>query len=113
MRCLTRVRGKLAWFPTLFIDLALGTKHDVIEPYMCMGSSYRCIVACVHLGNGTGRRTVTLTTPLLLTSRPVRFEAVLHSCGTIPVGSGYRLVTICSYRDIIVQPHWNTMPLIS
>ena len=51
-----------------------------------MGSSYRCIVACAHLGNGTGRRTATMAALLLLTSGPVRHEAVLHSYGTSPVG---------------------------
>ena len=56
---------------------------------VCMGSLYCCIVACAHLGNGTGRRTATLVTPLLLTSGPVRYEAVRHSCGTNPVGKGF------------------------
>ena len=46
---------------------------------VCMGSSYRCIVACAHLGNGRGRTTTT-------TSGPVRYQTVLHSCGTSPVG---------------------------
>ena len=32
-----------------------------------VGGSYRCIVACEHLGNGTGRRV------------PVKYEARLHS----------------------------------
>ena len=47
-----------------------------------MGSLYRCIVACAHLMNGTSHRTVAL---LLLTSGPVRYEVVFHSCGTSPV----------------------------
>ena len=47
-----------------------------------MGSLYHCIVACAHLGNGTGHRTATLAAVLLLTSGPVRYEAVLHSSGT-------------------------------
>ena len=51
-----------------------------------MGSSHCCVVACAHLGDGTGGRTVTLAALLLLTSRPVRYEAVLHSCGTNLVG---------------------------
>ena len=55
---------------------------------MCMRSLYCCIVACAHLGNCTGRRTVTMIAPLLFTSGPVRYEAVLHSCGTSPVGRG-------------------------
>ena len=50
--------------------------------HVCMGSLNRCIVACAHLGNDTVRRTETL----LLTNGPVRYEAVLHSCGTSPVG---------------------------
>ena len=56
--------------------------------FVCMGSLYCCIVACAHLGNGTGRRTATLVAPLLLTSGPLRYEAVLQSCGTSPVGGG-------------------------
>ena len=40
----------------------------------------------VHLGNDTGHRTATMMAPLLHTSGPVRYEAVLHSCGTSPVG---------------------------
>ena len=39
-----------------------------------------------HLGNGTVRRTVTMMAPLILTSGLVRYEAVLHSCGTSPGG---------------------------
>ena len=41
-----------------------------------------------HLGNGTGHRTATMAAPLALTNGPVSYEAVLHSCGTIPVGGG-------------------------
>ena len=54
---------------------------------VCMGSSYCCIVACTHIGNGTGRRTATMAAPLLLTSGPVRHEAVFHSCGPSAVGA--------------------------
>ena len=43
---------------------------------VCMGSLYRCIVAFTHLGNSTGRTTATMTAPLLLTSGPVRYEAL-------------------------------------
>ena len=46
------------------------------------------LYSCTQLGNGTGRRTVTMMAPLLLTSGLVRHEAVLHSCGTSPVGGG-------------------------
>ena len=38
-----------------------------------------------HLGNGTGRRTATMLAPLLLTSGPARYEALLHGCGTNPI----------------------------
>ena len=38
-----------------------------------------------HLGNGKGHRTVTVMAPLLFTIL-VRYEVVLHSCGTSPVG---------------------------
>ena len=53
---------------------------------MCayMGNFDRCISTCTHLGNSTCLRTVTL----LLTSDSVRYEAVLHSCGTNPVAGG-------------------------
>ena len=44
-----------------------------------MGGSHRCIVACTYLGNGTGHRTATMAAPLLLTSGPARYEAVLHN----------------------------------
>ena len=56
---------------------------------VCMGNLYRCIVvADAPFGNGTGRRTATLAAPLALTSGLVRYEAVLHSYGTNPVGGG-------------------------
>ena len=55
---------------------------------MCMWSLYCCLVACVHLWNGTGRRTMKMAASLLLASGLVRYEAVLHSCGTRPVGEG-------------------------
>ena len=71
-----------------------------------MGSLHRCIVAYTHLENGTGHRTATMVAPLLLTSGPVRYEAVLQSCGTSPVGGGgYRLVTVRTHGDFIVLPH--------
>ena len=35
---------------------------------VCMLGLYRYIVACAHLGNGTGSRTATLADPLILTS---------------------------------------------
>ena len=38
------------------------------------------------LGNSTSHRTATIMVPLLLTSGSVRYEAVLHSCGTSPLG---------------------------
>ena len=56
--------------------------------FVCMGSLYHCIVACTHLGNSTCPRTVTMVAPLLLNSGLGRYEAVLHSCGTSPVGQG-------------------------
>ena len=63
--------------------------YDVFRSYllwMVSVVSYRCIVACAHLENGTGRRIATMVAPLLLTSGPVKYEALLHSCGTSPVG---------------------------
>ena len=58
--------------------------------YVCMymGGSFHCIVACAHLGNGTGRRTATLTTPPPLTSGPMKYEVVLHNHETSPEGVG-------------------------
>ena len=53
---------------------------------VCMGSLYHCIIACGHLGNGTGHRTVTMAASLLLTNGPARYEAVFHGCGTSPSG---------------------------
>ena len=53
---------------------------------VCMGggqATIHCIVACTHLGNGTGRRIVTLMALLLLNNG---HGAVLHSCGTHLVG---------------------------
>ena len=68
------------------------------------GSLYCCTVACAHLENITGRRNVVMATPLLLTSGPVRYETVLHSCGTSPVGGGgVRLVTVRTHCGFIVQ----------
>ena len=74
---------------------------------VCMGGSYRCIVPYTHLGNGTGRLTVTLVAPLLFTGDPMRYEAVLHSCRTSPMGGGtwYRLVTVHPHGNFIVLPH--------
>ena len=73
--------------------------------------SYSCIVACTHLGNGTGHITVTLTAPPLLTSGLVRYEDVFHSCGTSAVGRGeYQLVTLCTHGDFIVMPYWDIRP---
>ena len=56
---------------------------------VCMAGLYHSTIACTHLGC----RTVTMVAPLLLTSGPVMCEAVLHSCGTSPVGRG--LVPTC------------------
>ena len=43
-----------------------------------MGGSCPCIVACAHLRNGTGDRTVTTAALLLLTSGLARCEFELH-----------------------------------
>ena len=62
---------------------------QVVEPHrvcVCMGNLYRCIgIACVHLGNGTCHKTVTMAASLLLSCVSVRYEAVVHLCGTSPV----------------------------
>ena len=41
----------------------------------------------------------------------VRYEAMLHSCRTSPVGDGYQLVPVCTHGGFIMLPHWNTRPL--
>ena len=74
-----------------------------------MGSSYGCIVACAHLGNGTGHRTVAMAATLLVSQRGMKlcFTVV----GKAQLGDGYRLVTVCTHGDFIALPHWNTRPL--
>ena len=57
--------------------------HPVHTPLQCVCGKY---LLDAHLGNGTDRRTATLMTPLLFTSGLVRYEAVLQSCRTSPVG---------------------------
>ena len=53
---------------------------------MCIwGDCVTLYLLDAHLGNSTGRRTVTMTA-LLLTSGPVRYEAVPQSHGTSQVG---------------------------
>ena len=69
---------------------------------MSIESSCRFIVACSHFGNDTGHSTVRMTAPLLLTSGPVKYEAVLHS-----YGDGYQLVTVRTRGGFIVLLHWN------
>ena len=54
---------------------------------MCVGGVRIALYLLdAHLGNGAGHITATLKAPLLLTIRLVRYEAVLRSCGTSPVG---------------------------
>ena len=84
-------------------------------PLCVYGNLYHCtlrerLMLDAHLKNGTSRRTVTMTAPLLLTSGWVRFEAVLHSYGTSPVGGGgwYRFVTEHTHGYFIGLPHWDS-----
>ena len=64
---------------------------------VCTGSLYCCIVACTHLGNSTGHKTVTLAAPLLLlASGPVRYEAELDK-----LSGGER-----RYRPVTVPHSW-------
>ena len=44
-----------------------------------MSGLYHCTVAYAHLGNGIGRKTLTMAALLPLTGSPVRYEAVLHN----------------------------------
>ena len=73
------------------------------------GCSYPCIVACTHFGNGTGHRTATDVTQLLLllTSGPAMYEAVFHSCGTSPVGGGDRFVIVHTQCKFMVLHLWD------
>ena len=89
---------------------------------MYLEGLFHSVVACAHLGKATGRRTATMAAPLLvlLTSGPVRYEAVLHSCGTSVVGEGgwYRLVTVCTHGNLystasLGQSHYSTTELTS
>ena len=62
-----------------------------------------------HIGNGTGHRPVIMAAPLVVTSGPVRYEAVLHSCGTIVVeGGGY--LPVPTHGNFIVLLHWGIRP---
>ena len=61
--------------------------------YVLCGSLYHYMTACTHLGNSMGHRTLTLAAHLLFIIDLVRYEAVLHSCGTSPVAG--RLVPTC------------------
>ena len=49
------------------------------------------MVACTYLQNGTGRRSVTMAAPLLLTSGPAMYEAVLHNNS---------LVFVCACKEM-------------
>ena len=51
------------------------------------------------LGNGTGHRTAILAAPLALVTRSlVRYEALVHSCGTSPMVVGRGVLT-CDSTD--------------
>ena len=77
-----------ATIPNCGYDIMCCWIHYASKHYVRFPHSYRCIVACANLGTGTGHRTMTLAAPLLLNSGPVRYETMLHRCGTSPVGSG-------------------------
>ena len=47
------------------------------------------------LENGTGCRTTVMATPLILTSGPVKCEAMLHGCGTNLVCLFFAIATRC------------------
>ena len=60
------------------------------------------------LGNGTGRRTVTMAASLLVVRCGMKrcFTAVGQARG-----GGYQLVKVRTHGDFIVLPHWDTRPL--
>ena len=92
----------------------LSAAIDVQDYLVCVcvyGDSDHCIVVCAHLGNGTGRRTVTMAALLLLTSGPMRYEAVLHSCRISPVGEGVLTCdSVCTHGIFTVLPYWDIRP---
>ena len=65
--------------------------HVTQNRCVCMGSLCHVLLDA-HIGNGTGRRTLTIMASLLLTG-PLRYEAVLHSYGTSPERGGGRVGT--------------------
>ena len=73
------------------IDHAFYVRMGVYRTTQCVYGEVRVTLQLLdtHLGNDTGRRTVTVAAPLLLTSGLVRYEAMLHTCGTNLVGCGY------------------------
>ena len=64
-----------------------------------MDGLYHCVVACAHLGNSTGHRTVTPAPPLLLTNGPVRYEAVLHNNSFV-----FACVKGCMQGTVWIEP---------
>ena len=80
MEVLTPINDKLR-------DEALDRLIEAIQKQPC-----KCIIGCMGclcrfiVARCTGRKTATMTAPLLLTSGTVRYVAVFHSCGTSPVG---------------------------
>ena len=76
---------------------------------VCIWSSYHWIVACEHLGNGTGRRTVTLAAPLLVVRGGMSLYFTVIGQAQWRMG-GYRLVTVHLHGDLIVLSHWDIMP---
>ena len=79
--------------------------------FVCIDGSHPCIVIFTHLGHGPGDGIAKLAAPLL-TSGLLRYDAVLHSCGTL--AGWYRLVTgdrvVPTHGDFIVLPQWDIRP---
>ena len=76
------VNRRFDWKIIIFVTLYVWGVHVALQ------------LLDAHLWNGTGHRIVTMTALLLLTSGLVRYEAVLHGCGTSPVG---RWVLTCDW----------------
>ena len=65
------------------------TQTNFVKSLTCMNVWVVCVAVQLldaNLGNGTGRRTVTMVAPLLFASGAGRYEEVLHNWGASPIG---------------------------
>ena len=84
-------------------------------PSMVMGCLCHCKVVICILRERTGCKTAAMATPLLLTSGPARWKAMLHGCGTSPVCLVYGIATVfqlCPGDDMIYEIKMRNSKLI-